>query len=95
MYLLSTDRHHVKTLMKQSTVPVIQGAPVVSAFSGISLASGSQSGVGGQTGARGIILANIPQISSLDSLKNSSIRVSKIVVPYNYNFIRFQMQYSF
>ncbi|XP_064389654.1 cyclin-dependent kinase-like 3 [Halichondria panicea] len=73
-HMKETDRHHVKTLMKQSTVPVIQGAPVVSAFSGISLASGSQSGVGGQTGARGIILANIPQISSLDSLKNSSIR---------------------
>lgn len=71
-----SDRHHSKSLAKQSTVPVVQGGTNISAFSGISLTSGSQAGGGGgQTAARGIILANIP---SLESFKNSSVRVSTV-----------------
>jgi len=63
----------------------------VSAFSGISLASGSQSGIGA-TGSRGIMLASIPQITSLESLKSGpTLRVSSF---YNVELSRSLYMYK-
>ena len=76
-----TGHHHAKAAAR---TPLSPNPPHgLSTISGFSLTSGSQSGIT-STSNRGILLATIPQLTSIESFKATSLRVSAVVV-YNHD----------